>query len=375
MTQHASAARLLLRTCSAAALAGVVLAGCGGGKSQPKVLPGVPAPGAVLVGADQLAFDRSGNLYVSDFAGGRVFRVRQGGSLVSVAGNGTSTTSGGLKGDGGLATQAEIDGPAGLVFDRNGNLYVVDHANNRVRKIEPSGVITTIVGSGPVGTDYGSYAGDGGHGTRARLQEPIGIVIGLGSTFYIADRDNDRIRKVAANGVITTFAGNGARGFSGDGGPATRARLDEPETMVVDYKGNVYVTVDGSERVRRIDADGVITTLAGNGTPTSTGDSGPATQASLHTPYGLALDRRGNLYVSELEGCRIRKIDPSGVITTFAGNGLCEFSGDRGPALKAGFAAPSGLAIDSEGNLYVADGTRVRRIDPSGVITTVVGSE
>lgn len=271
------------------------------------------------------------------------------------------------------ATGAEIDGPAGLAFDQNGNLYVVDHANNRVRKIDTSGVITTVVGSGgPVGMNRGSYAGDGEQAIRARLQKPIGLVIAPDHTFYIADRDNDRIRKLGENGVITTLAGNGARGFSGDVGPTRRAALDEPETMVIDKRGNLYVSVDGSQRVRKIDADGVIRTVAGDGAPDSTGDGGPATQASLHT-YGLALDKQENLYVSELEGCRVSRIDRGGVITTVAGTGVCEFSGDDGPAVKAGPAGPSGLAIDRNGNLYVADGTRVRKIGRNGMITTVAG--
>jgi trimeric autotransporter adhesin len=349
-----------------------MLGGCGG-DSKPKTLPSVSAQGATLQGADQLTLDGSGNLYVSDFFGGRIYRIRSGQSLLLVAGNGTSTTSGGLKGNGGRATEAEIDGPAGLAFDAKGDLYVVDHVNNRVRKIDTSGVITTAIGSGPVGANMGSYAGDGGQAVHARLQEPIGLVIDSRGNLLIADRDNDRIRKVAANGVITTLAGNGDRGFSGDGGPAPRASLDQPETMVIDKEGNLYVAVDGSERVRRIDTRGVITTIAGNGKAASSGDSGPAVRAGLHTPYGLALDKRGNLYVSELEGCRVRKIDLRGVIATVAGRGKCEFSGDGGPATAAGLAQPAGLAVDTDGSLYIVDGVRVRKVDSNGVITTVAG--
>jgi sugar lactone lactonase YvrE len=193
---------------------------------------------------------------------------------------------------------------------------------------------------------------------------------------YIADRDNAVVRRVAPNGTITTVAGTGVSGYSGDGGPAVRAKLSDPENIVVDARGRVFFTDQINERVRMIDVDGTITTVAGTGEAGDTGDGGPATDATLNSPYGLAIDAAGNLYVADSKGARVREIARDGTITTVAGTGVPGYSGDGGRATQAQLSQPSSLAVDASGDLFIGDsGNRdVRIVDPQGVITTVLTS-
>jgi sugar lactone lactonase YvrE len=222
----------------------------------------------------------------------------------------------------------------------------------------------------------GGYGGDGGLATRAQLSEPVGVAVGPDGSLYIADRDNAVVRRVAPNGTITTVAGTGVSGYSGDGGPAVGAKLSDPENIVVDARGRVFFTDQINERVRMIDVDGTITTVAGTGEAGDTGDGGPGTDATLNSPYGLAIDAAGNLYVADSKGARVREIARDGTITTVAGTGVPGYSGDGGRATQAQLSQPSSLAVDASGDLFIGDsGNRdVRIVDPQGVITTVLTS-
>ena len=328
---------------------------------------GGPATEAQLSSPFGLAVDGSGNLYVADTNNHRIRRIDAEGVITTIAGTG----EGGAGGDGGPATEAQFSSPYGLAVDGSGNLYVADLSNHRIRRIDAEGVITTIGGTGERG-----FGGDGGPATEAQFNFPTGLAVDGSGNLYVADTGNTRIRRIDAEGVITTIAGTGERGFGGDGGPATEAQFAWPTGLALDGSGNLYVADSGDNRVRRIDAEGVITTFAGTGKYGFGGDGGPATEAQFSWPWQLALDGSGNLYVADHDNSRIRRIDAEGVITTFAGTGEWGFSGDGGAATEAQFSGPNGLAVDGSGNLYVSDrgNSRIRRIDAEGVITTIAGS-
>jgi uncharacterized protein (TIGR03437 family) len=243
--------------------------------------------------------------------------------------------------------------------DSAGNLYIADSYNNRIRKVT-NGVITTVAGNGTQG-----YSGDNGPATSAQFSYPEGVTVDSAGNLYIADTGNGRIRKVS-NGVITTVAGNGTGGFSGDGGPATSAELYCPVGVAMDSAGNLYIADACTQRIRKV-ANGVITTVAGNGTGYYSGDNGPAASAELNGPSGLAPDAAGNLYIADSFNNRIRKVT-NGVITTVAGNGTQGFSGDNGPAANAMLSGPIGITVDSAGDLYIADtgNSRIRILTPTG---------
>jgi sugar lactone lactonase YvrE len=264
--------------------------------------------------------------------------------------------------------------PSALAYDVQGNLYIAETGSHRIRKVDPTGIITTVAGTGTQG-----YAGDGGAALSASLDSPQGIAVDSTQAIYLSDTHNHRIRKVnLATGVITTIAGNGSAAFSGDGSAASQAALDLPTALALDINHNLYVADSANHRIRRIDATtGIITTLAGSGIQGFSGDNGPALQASIDSPTGLAVDASGNLYLADTHNHRLRRVDAStGVITTIAGNGVASYAGDSAAANTASLALPKGLAVDASGNLYLADSAnhRIRRVDgATGIITTVVG--
>ena len=289
------------------------------------------------------------------------------GIITTVAGNGTL----GYSGDNGPATSAELYDPIGVAVDSAGNLFIADYENARIRKVNTSATITTVAGNGTSG-----YSGDGGPATSAELNLPFGVALDSAGDLYIGDFGNSRIREVDASGAITTVAGNGTQGYSGDNGPATSAELNRPGGVAVDGAGNLYIADIYNQRIRKVDASGTITTVAGNGTAGYNGDNIAATSAELYEPDGVAVDSAGNLYIADYLNQRIRKVDASGTITTVAGNGTLGYSGDGGPATSAELDQPYGVAVDSAGNLYIADtfNQRIRKVDASGTITTVAGT-
>jgi DNA-binding CsgD family transcriptional regulator/sugar lactone lactonase YvrE len=320
---------------------------------------GSPPTGTALARPVALALDSGDRLYVVD--GNRV-RTITGKKVLTVVGTGQA----GYGGDGGAATAARLNSPHALAFDSKGNLYIADTLNHSIRRVDRHGVITTVVGTGEPGN-----SGDGGPGTTATLNSPAGVAIGFGDTVYIADTGNNRVRQLAADGTISPFAGTGEPRYAGDGGAATSAPLNYPQGLAFDDEGNLYVADTLNDRVRKVDLEGVITTVAGTGARGFSGDGGFARGAELNLATGsvtcgqaLALDTQGNLYIADAENHRVRKVALNGVITTVAGNGHGGYSGDGGPATSAALNSPRGVAVDRYGALYVADTSngRVRAI-------------
>ena len=309
--------------------------------------------------------DGTGGFYVTSWSQCSLYQVKADGTLSYVVAN----RGCGFGGDDKSATVAMLNHPIGIAIDSAGNLYIADEGNNRIRKITTSGKISTIAGDGIAG-----FGGDGGLATAAKLNSPSGIAIDSAGNLYIADTDNNRIRKITASGKISTIAGNGTAGFGGDLGFATSAKLQNPSGIAVDSAGTLYIADKANNRIRKVITTGIINTIAGNGTAGFSGDGGIATAAQLQMPSGVAIDFAGNLYIADAANARIRKVTSYGIISTVAGAnpGL----GDGGPAEAAGLSTPSGIAIDSEGNLYIADtdNNRIRKIIASGIISTVAGN-
>ena len=295
------------------------------------------------------------------------------GIITTVAGSYTGSNTS----DGGLAINTKLPGADGIVFDKQGNLYIWDTQESKIKKVDTSGVITTFAGNGSFG-----FSGDGGPAVNAEIFSNAGSFAGLAfdatGNLYISDAGNQVIRKVDTHGIITTVAGTpSSPGFLGDGGPATKALLQGPADIAFDSAGNLYIADLGNNRVRRVDTKGIITTVAGNGNVVYSGDGVQATTTAVHSPGNLAFDAKGNLYISESVEARIRKVDTSGNISTFAGQTkkTVGFTGDGGLATAAELSDPRGLVFDSAGNLFFADAgnSRIRKIDTSNTITTYAG--
>jgi sugar lactone lactonase YvrE len=306
-----------------------------------------------------VALDSAGNLFLNSPEYNVVLRLSAQTGALTLV---AGNGTAGFSGDNGPATSAQLNGPAGVAVDSLGNIYIADSNNNRIRKVS-NGTITTVAGNG----DYG-FSGDNGPATSASLT-PYGLAADSTGTLYIADFDNSLIRKVS-NGVITTVAGDGTFGFSGDNGPPRSAQLYQPTGVAVDSVGNIYIADTSNNRIRKV-SNGVITTLAGNGTPDFGGDGGPATSAEVLQPTGVAVDSVGNVYLAVVD--RVRRVS-NGIISTVAGGGST--LGDGGPAINAqlvGIANLWGITVDPSGNLFIADGNqRIRKVS-NGLITTVAG--
>ena len=356
-----------------------------------------------------VAVDGSGNVYIADSGNNRVRKVDTSGTITTFAGTG----AGGFGGDGGSATSSMLSAPYDVAVDGSGNVYIADQDNNRVRKVDSSGTITTFAGTG-----VGSFGGDGGSATSSMLSAPYDVAVDGSGNVYIADTWNHRIRKVDSSGIITTIAGNGTRGFGGDGGSATSSMLNLPNGVAVDGSGNVYIADYHNHRVRKVDTSGIITTILGipaiyqpsrvavdgagnvyvaesrgvrkmdattndvstfavNASRFGFGPDGvPAISSQLAWPMGVAVDGSDNVYIAEFRAHRVRRVDSSGIITTFAGTGTRGFGGDGGAATSALLYQPDDVAVDAFGNVYIADrlNHRVRKVNSSGIITTFAGT-
>ena len=331
-----------------------------------------PALRARLADATDVALDRSGNVYIADPELNTVRRVDTTGTVTTVAGTGER----GYGGDGGLAVEAQLNGPIGVAVDADGNLYFSDIGNDRVRRVDTRGIITTVAGTGEEG-----YSGDNGPAVEAQLSAPRGLAVDSSGNLFIADSRTSTVRRVDTTGTITTVAGTGVRGYSGDGGRAVEARLNTPRGIAVDGSGNLFIADSRTYTIRRVDTAGIITTIAGTGQQGYSGDGGPAVSAQLSAPYRVAVDVAGNLLIADTWNHRVRRVDTTGTITTVAGiggigiNNEGAYSGDGGPAVEALLNIPIGIAVDGAGNLYIADNGngRIRRVDTAGIITTIAG--
>ena len=273
-------------------------------------------------------------------------------------------------GDGKKATEVVLTLVDGVAVDSAGNLFISHRSKNRIRKVNKDGIITTIAGNGTAG-----FGGDNGPALKAAFNFPAGLCLDQAGNLFVADRNNHRVRRIDTTGIVTTVAGVGVPDMGGDGGPATEAYLNYPSDLVCDDKGNLYISDRSNNRIRKVDSKGVISTIAGMGLPEFGGDFGPATDAFLKYPFGIDLDQKGNLYIADRGNNRIRKVDTQGIITTVAGDGTHFFAGDYGPATRASLAYPTDVVVDDQGNLYIADrnNNRIRKVDPLGILTTVMG--
>jgi streptogramin lyase len=298
-------------------------------------------------GPTGVAVDSAGNVYVADWNNHRIRKITPGGMVTTLAGSGTSGYADGT------GTAARFNGPSDVAVDGSGNVYVADWNNHRIRKITPGGMVTTLAGSGTSG-----YAG--GTGTEARFNGPSDVAVDGSGNVYVVDSDNHCVRKITPGGVVTILAGSGTAGYVD--GTGTAARFNFPIRVAVDGSGNVYVGDRVNHCVRKVTSGGVVTTLAGSGTAGYA--DGAGTAARFYTPYGVAVDSAGNVYVADWSNHRIRKITPGGMVTTLAGSGTAGYADGTGTAAR--FKNLYGVAVDGSGNVYVADGGNhcIRKITP-----------
>jgi len=326
-----------------------------GGNGTPGFLgDGGQATNAEINSPYGVYIDASENIFIPDNQNNRTRIINSGGVINTFAGNGIA----GFSGDGGQATAAEMSNPYGVTGDGAGNIYVT--ANSRVRKIAPNGIITTIAGTGVAG-----YSGDGGQASNAELNVPAGLAFDHSGNLYIADLIAQCVRKINTNGIITTIAGTGVSGYNGDNIAATAAEISNPNSVAIDPSGNVFISDQFNNRIREVNTNGIISTYAGTGVASYTGDGAQATAATINRPFYVSLDAAGNLYISDFANNAIRKISNTGIISTIAGTGVGSFSGDGGPATAATLHGPTGISLDPSDNLFITDqsNARVRALD------------
>ena len=325
---------------------------------------GGPASAAALFSPNALAIDAAGNIYVSEYDYGGVRKIDVSGTITTIAGSGSASFSG----DNGPATDATMNQPTGVAVDAAGNVYIADMSNQRIRKVNTAGIITTIAGYG-----VSAFSGDGSAATLACMHQPTGVAVDATGNVYVADQINGRIRKINAAGIISTIAGNGTLGFAGDGGAAITAELYQPTGVTVDAAGNIFISDIINNRIRKINTSGIISTIAGDGIGGFAGDGGPATDAHLYRPNSVAVSAAGDVYIADMNNDRIRKVNTSNIISTIAG---VDILGDGGPATAAELNEPTDVAFDAAGNVYICDlvNNRIRKVNTAGIITTVAGN-
>ena len=316
---------------------------------------GGPATSAIINNPIQVITDASGNVYFADNNSNVIRKISTSGIITTVVGTGVA----GYSGDGGPATAAELSDPWGLAIDAAGNLYIGDTRNAVVRKVNTAGIISTIAGTGMAG-----YGGDGGPATAARLQIPALMRLDNTGNLFFCDNANHRVRKITPLGTITIIAGNGIPGSSGDGGTAVSAAISFPAGVAPDASGNIYISDAVHNVIRKVNSAGIISTFAGTGTAGYTGDGGPASTARLNYPQDIFIDASGNIYFSDTYNNVVRKINIAGIISTVAGSGTAGFSGDGGPATAAQLHYPVGVYQDNSGKTYISDpsNNRIRRV-------------
>ncbi len=325
---------------------------------------GGPATTADLSSPGYVTSDRSGNIYYLHESNA-IYRlvIKCGWYHHSISSYNNAVC---FSGDGGPATAASLNFPKAMAFDGSRNAYIADAYNYAVRKINTAGIITSIAGNGTNG-----YSGDGGPATAAELSDIHSVAADDEGNVYIADFDNHVVRKVDRAGIISTIAGNGTPGYSGDGGAATAAELNNPTDIALDAAGNVYIADARSYTVRMVNAQGIISTFAGTNVIGYGGDNGPATAATFNLPHAVAIDKSGNVYIADAGNNVIRKVNTSGIVSTIAGNGAAGYSGDGVPATTTSLNSPYGIAFDTSGNVYIADlsNNRIRKIinEPTSV--------
>lgn len=312
---------------------------------------GGTAEAARLSGPLDVAVDNFGNVFVDDWYNNRVRKVLPSGIITTIAGNGIE----GYTGDGSISSNAEIM-PSGIAVDKYGNLFISDKSHSVVRKVSTSGIITRYAGTGTFG-----HSGDGGAATSAKIGTPFGLAVDTAGNLYIADASQHNIRKVSKTGIISTVAGIDIAGYFGDGGMATDAKLDSPRSVAVDRKGNIYVTDFNNNVIRKIATDKTISTYAGMQAVLGySGDGGPATDATLNMPRGIAVDTAGNLFIADAENNVVRMVDTQDRITTVIGNGTLGYSGDFSYSLGCALHNPYAVAVDKYGSIFVADANNQR---------------
>jgi len=312
---------------------GIITTVAGNGYIPDPYGDGGAATNAALLQPIGVAVDGGGNLFITDYQ--RIRKVATNGIITTVAGNGYVAGANGIipSGDGGAATNAALNFPQGVAVDGSGNLFIADYGNSVIRKVATNGIITTVAGNGTNG-----YSGDNGAATMAELNYPQGVAVDGSGNLFIADSFNGAIRKVATNGIITSVAG----GLS-------------PFGLAVDGSGNLFIVDRGNQRICKLATNGIITMVAGNGTNGYSGDGSAATNAELSFPWGVAVDGSGNLFIASQIDNRIRKVTTNGIITTVAGNGTGGYSGDGGAATNASLNSPVAVAVDGSGNLFIGD--------------------
>ncbi|MFF1560817.1 RICIN domain-containing protein [Streptomyces sp. NPDC058279] len=302
-----------------------------------------------------IAVDDTGTLYFSDHGNHRIRKVTADGTITTIAGTGAA----GYKSDNVPAISALLNWPRGVAVDGAGTVYIADSSNHRIRKVTADGTISTVAGTGRAGS-----SGDGGLAASAQLNVPFGLAVDGTGVLYVAEYNGHRVRRITADGTISTVAGTGVAGSKEDGDLAASAQLNRPQALAVDNLGTLYIADSNNHRIRKVTADGTISTVAGTGTAGFGGDDGPATSAQLNNPLGVMVDGTGTVYIADSNNHRIRKIRADGTITTVTGTGTAGFNGDDGPATSAQLNNPVGLAVDHAGALHIADHVnhRIRKV-------------
>src|SRR5262245_14356412 len=358
--------RTLVRRAVIACVAGILVGASLIVAAAPAAVASTPTWGSFgPVSIGETAVGPDGTIYTTDCGNARIYRVRSDGSLAVFAGSGPGGFDNGYSGDGGPALEAHFGCPIGLQFDAAGDLLVGDHLNDVVRMIDPHGIVSTIAGRGPLFKwshgpwipGLGKKAGDGGPATGAILDAPVRLWLDPSGNLFIADRDHDAIRKVDPAGIITTVAGTGQRGYSGDGGPATLAKIDRPLDMTTERGGTLLIADENNARIRRVGTDGVITTVGGNGKLGCAADGSPAVDTPIQNTGSIGVMGDGTIIIASVECHSVRAIRPDGSLVRFAGTGSDGCSGlDGGLALEADLGAPLGLTILPNGEILMGDG-------------------